>query len=476
MIQKALPTEGFLFIQKIMEISELYQIYQAHPTVCTDTRTLTPSCLFFCLKGDSFDGNRFAGAALEKGAAYVIADAPECASLGSRCIVVDDVLQTLQALAHYHRSRLSIPVLGITGTNGKTTTKELVTAVLSRAYRVCSTQGNLNNHIGVPLTLLSIREDTEIAVVEMGANHPGEIASLCQIVEPDCALITNVGKAHLEGFGSYEEIVRTKTALYRSVAQKKGMFFVRFEDELLMRQAESLSTIDEVPSLTPWYLDHGLGPDWEKADGPFLFTYGVSEEVQCRGKLQQGGLYLRFDYFGENAPTDVQTHLVGDYNFANAMAALAVGSFFRVPETEAVSAIQSYVPNNSRSQVLEKGNIRFVMDAYNANPSSMEQALNNFARIPEKEKILVLGDMRELGADSVAEHQKVVERISDLGFTEVFLLGDEFSKTRAPQAWKYSSMDDLKQSLLLQTAGRSVCILVKGSRGMRMERVLEMFS
>lgn len=459
-----------------METETLYSLYRQYPHVCTDTRQIKKDVLFFCLKGENFDGNTFAATALEQGAAYVVVDNPQYV-LDGRCILVDNVLETLQQLAHHHRRQLNIPVIGVTGTNGKTTTKELLTAVLSRKYRVTSTQGNLNNHIGVPLTLLSIQPETEIAVVEMGANHPGEIATLCQWVEPDFGLITNIGKAHLEGFGTYEEIIRTKTALYRSVASRCGMLFVHADDGLLMRQAEAMATIPDVPTLLPWFQDHAFGPDWQAGNGnSTMYTYGSAEEANCRGRLHADGLYLSFDLLSEAGIRTVETHLVGQYNFDNAMAACAVGRFFEVEDAEIAAALQEYAPSNSRSQILEKGSLRIVMDAYNANPSSMEQALRNFARIASERKILALGDMRELGANSVEEHQKIVDLLADEGFTEVLLLGDEFGKTGAPENWKCSDMESLKQKLEGMLDGTPAYLLVKGSRGMRMERVLENFA
>lgn len=459
-----------------MELENLYALYRQYPCVCTDTRQIRKDALFFCLKGENFDGNTFAAEALEEGAAYAVVDNPQYV-LDARCLLVEDVLQTLQQLAHFHRRQLDIPVIGVTGTNGKTTTKELLTAVLSRKYRVASTQGNLNNHIGVPLTLLSIRPDSEIAVVEMGANHPGEIAALCQLVEPDFGLITNIGKAHLEGFGTYEEIIRTKTALYRSVASRRGLLFVHADDELLMRQAGELATIPDIPTLNPWYLDHGFGPDWQTGSRSItMYTYGSTEDANCRGRLHAAGLYLSFDLLADESAHRVDTRLVGQYNFDNAMAACAVGRFFGVEDADIVAALQDYTPSNSRSQILEKGPLRIVMDAYNANPSSMEHALRNFARIAAERKILVLGDMRELGADSVGEHQKIVDLMEGEHFTDVFLLGDEFGKTDAPENWKFKDMESLKQALRTVLNGQPAFLLVKGSRGMRMERVLELFA
>ncbi|MBO4282897.1 MAG: UDP-N-acetylmuramoyl-tripeptide--D-alanyl-D-alanine ligase [Bacteroidales bacterium] len=456
-----------------MNINELYALYLQHPEVCTDTRQIRDGVLFFALKGERFDGNAFAAEALAKGAAYAVVDDSRYAT-DARCLLVDSVLQTLQELAHHHRMQWKIPVVGITGTNGKTTTKELVSAVLSRKYKVSATVGNLNNHIGVPLTLLSVMPDTEIAVVEMGANHPGEIADLCAIAEPDFGLITNVGVAHLEGFGTLEEILRTKTALYEAVAARGGVLFVSADDSVLKNKAEALATIPDIPSLTPWYLDHGFGPDWQASQGLSVYTYGQSEEAQCFGRPDESALYLRFTWTEEGREWPVQTQLVGGYNFSNALAACAVGRFFGVPSVDCTAALEQYRPTNSRSQIIDKQGIHIVLDAYNANPSSMEQALRNFARIPSERKMLVLGDMLELGAGSLHAHQQVVRLIQTLGFTEVCLFGSEFARTDAPAAWKFESMELLQQALTARLAQQSPeYMLVKGSRGRRMERVLE---
>ena len=459
-----------------MKTEDLYSIYLKHPQVSTDTRNIPDQSIFFCLKGERFDGNTFAKEALDKGAAYVVTDSRQPFA-DSRLIQVEDVLQTLQQLAAYHRSQLQIPVIGITGTNGKTTTKELVTAVLSRKYRVAATKGNLNNHIGVPLTLLSIRPEHEIAVVEMGANHPGEIAELCEMSAPDFGLITNIGKAHLEGFGSMDEIFRTKTALYRSVLSRNGTLFVCADDELLFRHATELATIPEVPSVTPWYLDHGFGPDWKaSAERLTLFTYGSGQNAQCRAQLCGESLHLRFEWDCDGTVYPVRTQLVGRYNFPNAMAACAVGTFFAVPPDECVAALESYSPGNSRSQVIEKGAVRVIMDAYNANPTSMEAALRNVAAIPAERTFLALGDMCELGTESHKEHQRMVRLIQSLSFTDVFLFGPEFAETDAPQEWKFTDMEVLKKALAERLGNRPAQLMIKGSRAMRMERVMEIFS
>ena len=309
-----------------MTIEDLYSIYRQHPQVSTDTRNIPEQSLFFCLKGERFDGNDFAAEALEKGAAYVVTDRKPPFQ-DSRFLQVGDVLQSLQQLAAYHRQHLTIPVIGITGTNGKTTTKELVTAVLSRKYKVCATRGNLNNHIGVPLTLLSVTPEHEVAVVEMGANHPGEIDALCAIAAPDFGLITNVGKAHLEGFGNMDVIFHTKTALYRSVLSRNGTLFVNADDALLFDYAAELASIPAVPSLNPWSIEQGFGPDWKEATERLaLYTYGTSQQAQCRAQAVEGSMFLQFDLEDGGAVHPVHTRLVGSYNFPNALAACAVGT------------------------------------------------------------------------------------------------------------------------------------------------------
>lgn len=428
---------------EMMLISDLYSVYKEYPNVSTDTRNLKENTFFFCLKGERFNGNTFSAEALEKGAAYVVVDEPQY-RVDDRCILVDNVLETLQQLAMYHRSQLKIPVIGITGTNGKTTTKELVTAVLSKKYRVVATQGNLNNHIGVPLTLLSIRPDTEIAVVEMGANHPHEIAGLCQISQPDFGLITNIGKAHLEGFGDVETIVSTKTALYESVRGKKGCLFVNADDALLMQHSELSDRI----------------------------TYGTAEFADVRGQLIPSAMQMCFSDLTDNKI--VQTKLVGNYNFPNAMAALAIGKHFDVNPDDCRIALESYEPGNGRSQIIQKGNLQIVLDAYNANPTSMSLAIRNMAQISAKCKILVLGDMRELGQFSLQEHQRIVDLIRDLHFEHTFLLGEEFSKTNAPDDWKFPTLNELQIALnKLLSQSVSATLLIKGSRGMKMEQILE---
>ena len=421
--------------------NELYTIFLQSSGVCTDTRTIALGNLFFCLKGENFNGNTFAAQALEKGASFVVIDEPEY-QINEHCILVNDVCSCLQELAHVHRKNLHIPVIGITGTNGKTTTKELIHAVLSSTYKVHATQGNLNNHIGVPLTLLGIdKENTQIAIIEMGANHVGEIGELCQIAEPNYGIITNIGKAHLEGFGSIEGIIQTKSALYQFIANTDGQLFVHSEDELLMKLSEGMKRI----------------------------LYGKSGDYKgiCSNDELLLNLYLP-DY-----ETTIPTQLTGGYNFSNVMAAVAVGLHFSVPIEKIKSSLSAYIPTNNRSQLIKKDGKTIIIDAYNANPSSMEQAICNLSRLQLPAKTLLLGDMMELGENSLNEHQQIVDLIRKLSFDYVYLLGNEFAKTDADASWLYHDYDQLKMALEKELP-ENATLLIKGSRSMKMERFLEM--
>ncbi|MGN6164651.1 MAG: UDP-N-acetylmuramoyl-tripeptide--D-alanyl-D-alanine ligase, partial [Flavisolibacter sp.] len=357
-----------------MNIEALYKIYLEHPSVQTDTRKLQKGDLFFALKGPSFNGNEFAAKALETGAAYAIIDDSKFA-MGDKTILVDDALTTLQQLAKHHRQQFDIPFIAITGSNGKTTTKELVHAVLSTTYKTYTTEGNLNNHIGVPLTILKVRKDAEMAVIEMGANHQKEIASYCEYTLPTHGLITNVGKAHLEGFGGEEGVRKGKGELYDYLRSHNGTAFVMWDYEYLQQMSHSISTI---------------------------YTYGT-KDAEIAGDVSQTDPFLevRFEKGYEGIIT---THLVGSYNLPNVLAAVAVGKFFKVADDKVKEAIENYVPSNSRSQLIQKGSAKIILDAYNANPSSMKAAIENFANIKGDRKILALGAMAELGENSVQEH------------------------------------------------------------------------
>lgn len=430
-----------------MSLSELYQLYLEHPVVTTDTRDCPEGSLFFALRGANFDGNAFARQALQSGCAYAVVDDPcvceaVAASEASRYILVDDVLTTLQQLAAYHRRQLGIPVIQITGTNGKTTTKELTAAVLATKWHVLYTQGNFNNHIGVPKTLLRLNSAHQLAVIETGANHPGEIAELSALVDANCGLITNVGRAHLEGFGSFEGVIHTKGELYDYLRQKPGAFiFLDGDNPHLAPIAEG------IPAVT--YGLPGKGFDVE------------GEIVACNPWLQ-----FRFRVKGGEWHT-VQTHLIGSYNLTNALAALAVGMRFDVSPEQAAQAIAAYVPSNNRSELLRTAHNELIVDAYNANPTSMRAALDNFALISHPHKMLILGEMRELGAVSAEEHQKVAAQALSLGAEAVWFVGEEFQPYSEGAQW-FPDVEAVKIALSGGAKPAERLILIKGSNGTKL--------
>lgn len=425
-----------------MDIATLYQIYQQHPQVTTDSRNCPSGSLFFALKGETFNGNVFAAQALKNGCAYAVIDEPAYAEASNEhLILVDDCLKTLQELANYHRRQLGIKVIGITGTNGKTTTKELISAVLAQKYRVLYTQGNLNNHIGVPLTLLRLDKAHELAVIEMGANHPGEIKALVDIAEPDYGIITNVGKAHLEGFGSFEGVIRTKGELYQ---------FLRFrKDAIVFIQHENSYLRD---------ISRGLN----------LIPYGTDESLYINGKVTGSSPFLAFEWkTGFNGESHrVQTHLIGEYNFDNALAAVAIGHFLSVPAEKINIALEAYNPQNNRSQLKETGKNHLIIDAYNANPTSMMAALGNFSKMNVAHKVVILGDMKELGAGSGEEHQKIVDFINNCGFETVMLVGEQFSLTRHTY-YAYPNVREVIE-ILKKNKPEGKYILIKGSNSMKL--------
>lgn len=423
-------------------IEQLYEIYLQHPVITTDTRNCPAGSLFFALKGERFNGNEFAGKALEAGSAYAIIDEPQYAADG-RYLVVEDVLSTLQQLARHHRSQLNIPVIGITGTNGKTTTKELTRCVLNTRYRTLATEGNLNNHIGVPLTLLKITPEHEIAIIEMGANHPGEIAFLCTISQPDFGLITNVGKAHLEGFGSLEGVIKTKTELYDSLRQKGGKAFVHAENEHLLPLATGLETI----------------------------LYGNTADAFLSGELLRCAPFLTFSFLTPAGNETVQTQLIGSYNLPNCLAAAAIGRYFGVSDAGIRSALEQYEPANKRSQWIRTATNSIILDAYNANPTSMHAALENFRDMEADNKTLILGDMRELGDESRKEHQRIIDFLQATRFDSVILVGKEFNALSHPYLG-FASTDELKQWIDSNPI-KNRSILIKGSRGIALESVVE---
>jgi len=425
-----------------MDISALYEIYKAHPSVQTDSRKVQKGDLYFALKGDRFNGNDFALQALQDGAAYTIVD--EAAAVhNEQCILVDDVLSTMQQLALHHRRQLNIPFIAITGTNGKTTTKELVNQVLSARFKTYATAGNLNNHIGVPLTILSIKEDAEMAIIEMGANHEKEIAFYCTIAEPNYGLINNVGKAHLEGFGSVEGVKRAKGELYDYIRAIQGTIFINSDLDYLVEMAQGIV--------------HQI-------------SYGTSN-AHYIGKALSGDGLLKFALLSAHMETTIQTQLVGDYNLPNALAAIAIGAHFGMDVDTIKAALEAYTPSNSRSQLLQKGSNTIIMDAYNANPSSMKLAVENMAALQTpKTKWLFLGAMKEMGENCLFEHQALTDLVQALGFENVVLVGKEFEATT--HNFLYFENAGLTKKWLEEHPLGDASILVKGSRGSKMEEIL----
>ena len=423
-----------------MTIEQLHQLFLEFPQVCTDTRKISPNCIFFALKGDNFNGNKYAAQALEKGASYAIVDEEEFAG-SNNTILVKNVLTTLQNLSQFHRNYCKAKVIGLTGSNGKTTTKELITAVLSKKYKTIATKGNLNNHIGVPLTLLSITPDTEMAIVEMGANHLNEIEFLCKLAEPDFGYITNFGKAHLEGFGSEEGVIKGKSELYDFLTSHNKSVFFNADDPI---QKEKLSTVIK------------------------KFGYSQNDNEFFNIKL------IGADPFVKIAVGDIHitTQLVGSYNFTNCCAAILIGKYFNVEMDEIKKGIENYIPQNNRSQIIDKNGHHIILDAYNANPTSMKAALENFQQLKADYKVAFLGDMFELGKTAEKEHQEICNIAANMYFDQVFLIGENFFKTKSDCS-KFKSFDHLKETLNNKTL-KNATILIKGSRGMALERILDL--
>jgi len=422
-----------------MNIEEIYKIYQQYPSIQTDTRKLKKDDLFFALKGPNFNGNDFAQQALEQGAAYVITDEPLSFS-DNRIIKVDDALETLQQLAKFHRDQFHIPFIAITGSNGKTTTKELVHEVLSSTFKTYTTQGNLNNHIGVPLTILRIKPDAAFAVIEMGANHLKEIEGYCKYAQPTHGLITNIGKAHLEGFGGAENVKKGKGELFDFLNLNNGIAFVNEDDPAVLELGNRLKN---------------------------TIHYGTT------GKANTGRL-LKKDPFIEvkiNSGESIQTRLVGAYNLPNVLAAVSIGQYFKIDNGKIKNAIENYTPSNSRSQLIKSGSNTIILDAYNANPGSMTAAIENFAAMKADKKVLLLGDMKELGEDSLKEHAAIVSLIKKYKWEDVVLVGKNFSEVDN----SYIHFENSKQAgdWWKQESSKNVLLLVKGSRSMQMEKALE---
>lgn len=419
-------------------MNHLYSKFKKSKGVSIDTRVLKAGELFFCLKGANFNGNKFAEQAIEKGAHFVIIDDPQYFTNSDKMILVDDSLKTLQDLATHHRQQFTIPIIGITGTNGKTTTKELISAVLSQKYQVLFTQGNLNNHIGVPLTLLRLRDHHDLAVIEMGANHVGEIAELCQMVQPNYGVLTNVGHAHLEGFGSFENVLLTKKALYTAVERKKGLLFVNADDEILMQESKDL----------------------------IRTTYGTRPGSDLKVQLIGHSLKLKLEW----EDTVIITHLFGPYNLSNVAAAISVGHQFKVDDRSIIKALEEYSPTNNRSQIIDGAHNEIIMDAYNANPDSMKAAIDFFNEVAYVQKALVLGDMLELGDFEEGEHRKMLAHMGGMSFTKVILVGPAF----------YLLREDFPEFLFFRNGDACLTylrthkfvdykILLKGSRGIHLE-------
>jgi len=418
-----------------MNITELYQLYAQTYLVDTDTRRIRKGSIFFALKGDNFNGNEFAEEALKSGANYVVID-EEKYQTNPKTILVENALETLQKLANFHRKQLAIPVISLTGSNGKTTTKELINAVLSKKYITAATTGNLNNHIGVPLTLLSMTPKTQIGIVEMGANHIKEIEFLCKIAEPTYGLITNFGKAHLEGFGSVEGVIKAKSELYDFLRLNKGTVFINTDDELQVKQSAGINDVE--------FSNNSI--KFMEAN-PFV-------KVQFKNVI-------------------IESNLIGKYNYNNIAVAVAVGNYFDISENDIKIAIENYIPVNNRSQIIQKGTNKIILDAYNANPSSMQAALENFSQLKDENKVVFLGDMFELGKDSKAEHEKIADLVASYHFSKAFLIGKAFSATNAKNAFVSESYESFKNSTNYSNINNAT-ILIKGSRGMALERLLDL--
>jgi len=424
-----------------MNIEALYDLYKKSGKVVKDTREEVKNSIYFSLKGESFNGNKYALQALNNGANYAVIDEKEF-QVDSRLILVDDALKCLQDLARYHRQQLNIPILALTGSNGKTTTKELINVVLQKKFNCYATKGNLNNHIGVPLTLLSMRPEHNFGVVEMGANHQKEIEKLCNIALPDYGYITNFGRVHLEGFGSFEGVIKGKTEMYDHLRNHQKHVFVNVADDIQM----------------------------EKSKGMKRITFG-SNDADYHSKFLHANPFVTVDVDG----VMIKSKLIGAYNFSNIATAVAIGTYFGIPNLEIKKAIESFVPSNNRSQIIEKKTNKIILDAYNANPNSMDAAVNNLACLSDKNKVAILGDMFELGSDSLMEHQKIADLVAELKIDKAFLIGETFYRTNISNKniQQFKSFETFK-SYLEKHAFQESAILIKASRGMALERVLEL--
>ena len=424
-----------------MNIEKLHKLFLKSSGISSDSRTISKGQLFFALKGDNFDGNKYAELALNNGASYAIIDNPNFKKQ-QQYILVDDVLISLQKLAAYHRKYLNIPILAITGTNGKTTTKELINAVLNKKFSVQATKGNLNNHIGVPLSLLAMNNDTELGIIEMGANHPGEIANLAQIAQPNYGLITNIGTAHLEGFGSFEGVKKTKNELYEYIAKTKGKLFVNADDQLLMDLSSKINRI----------------------------LYGKNTNKKNKFIVEKHDVFLQILWNDKQ----INTQLVGNYNFYNVLAAICIGLYFKLTKQEIIQAIEQYEPKNNRSQLLKTAENKLIVDVYNANPVSMKLAIENFVLLKASRKLLIIGDLLELGTVSHEEHKKIIELVKKHNFTEVFFVGNEFFQFKSDYNYPYLFFTDIDtlNKYLQNKKIKEYYVLLKASRGIKLEKAI----
>ncbi len=427
---------------------KIYDAIINEGAICIDSRNVSKNSVFFALKGENFDGNNFAIDSIKNGCKLAVIDNPKI-KVNKNTILVHDVLKTLQNIALKHREKFNIPFIGITGTNGKTTTKELLSSVLSKKYKSFATEGNLNNHIGVPVTLLNIKNDAEIAVIELGANHTGEIEALSNLAKPTHGLITNIGKAHLEGFGSIENITKAKSELYNHIKNNKGILFVNYDNNKLMQLSENSPRV----------------------------TYGKSQNADYIGEIIENKQFLQIEYYEKkqkNKKHKIKTNLVGNYNFDNVIAAVCIGSFFGVDKTDIKEAIESYFPSNNRSQFIKTDKNTILMDAYNANPTSMKLALENFTALNLENKIAILGDMLELGEVAREEHDEILDFAVKQGYNKIILVGEEFCKSAVNRknTLCFKNNKEIIKWLKENPIAKS-SILIKASRGIELEKILD---